>query len=99
MQQVPHHGSKRNVGPTLLNRIVGPRLGSQPTSTKMTVVVSASAEGAPKHPAKKVTNAYNRRGAKVLGTQGTSIRIPYDAPNRADYGPAAPIPFYTEVEE
>jgi len=96
-QQVPHHGSKRNVGPTILNRIVGPRL-SAPASAK-TVFVSASKDGAPKHPAKKVTNAYQRRGAKVLATQGVSLRHSHNAPPRAGWGPATPLPFYPEVEE
>lgn len=98
-QTVPHHGSRRNVGPTLLNRLVGPRLPGPPASTRTTVVVSAAAEGEPKHPAAKVTNAYLRRGAEVLATQGVSIVVPYDAPGRADYGPADPVPFKNEVEE
>jgi beta-lactamase superfamily II metal-dependent hydrolase len=98
-QMVPHHGSKRNVGPGILNRIVGPKLSGTPASTKMTVVVSAAAEGEPKHPSAKVTNAYLRRGAKVLATQGDSIVIRHEAPSRADYGPADPVPFKPEVEE
>jgi beta-lactamase superfamily II metal-dependent hydrolase len=98
-EMVPHHGSKRNVGPTILNRIVGPRLSGPSPSTKMTVVVSAAMEGEPKHPAAKVTNAYKRRGAKVLATQGNNIRVPYDAPPRAGYGPANPVPFKPEADE
>jgi beta-lactamase superfamily II metal-dependent hydrolase len=98
-QMVPHHGSKRNVGPAILNRIVGPRLSGPPTSSKMTVVVSAATEGEPKHPAAKVTNAYLRRGATVLATQGNSIVVPYDAPGRSGYGPVTPVPFKREVEE
>lgn len=98
-EMVPHHGSRRNVGPTILNRIVGPRLSGPTASTKMTVVVSAATEGEPKHPAAKVTNAYKRRGAHVLATQGGSLRIPYDAPPRAGYGPVEPIPFKPESDE
>lgn len=98
-QTVPHHGSRRNVGPTLLNRIIGPRLYGPPASTKMTVVVSAAKEGEPKHPAAKVTNAYLRRGARVLATQGDSILIRHEAPQRPGYGPADPVPFKSEVEE
>ena len=33
-QQIPHHGSKRNVGPTLLNRLIGPKLPDQSTTKK-----------------------------------------------------------------
>jgi beta-lactamase superfamily II metal-dependent hydrolase len=98
-EMVPHHGSKRNVGPTILNRIVGPRLSGPTSSTKMTVVVSAATEGEPKHPAAKVTNAYLRRGARVLATQGSNVLIRHETPPRPGYGPAEPVPFKPEVEE
>jgi beta-lactamase superfamily II metal-dependent hydrolase len=54
--QVPHHGSKHNLGKTILNRIKG-----------KTAFVSAGAT-APKHPARKVTNALLRRGSTVCVT-------------------------------
>ena len=98
-EQVPHHGSKRNVGPTILNRIVGPKLPASTSPKTKTVVVSASKGGMPKHPAKKVTNAYQRRGAKVLATQGDSLRHSHEAPARSGWGPATPLPFYNEVED
>ncbi len=96
LQQVPHHGSKRNVGPSILNRIVGP-IGS--ASGSKSVVVSVPKKGDPKHPAKKVTNAYQRRGANVTVTKGEVICSPYNAPTRLGWGPATPVPFYSEVEE
>ncbi|HWB12775.1 MAG TPA: hypothetical protein VG826_26350 [Pirellulales bacterium] len=96
-QQMPHHGSKRNVGPTLLNRLVGPKLAGEGTANK-TVFVSAAKE-APKHPAQKVVNAYIRRGAKVVATQGRGIVHYSDDLARPGWGPAAPLPFLQEVEE
>jgi beta-lactamase superfamily II metal-dependent hydrolase len=98
-QQVPHHGSKRNVGPTILNRIVGPRLSSSATPKTKTVFVSASKGGVPKHPAKKVTNAYQRRGARVHATQGEGLRHSHEAPARSGWTSAASVPFYNEVED
>lgn len=95
--QVPHHGSKRNIGPTVLNRLIGPKLQVD-TQIKL-AYVSAAQDGAPKHPAKKVTNAFRRRGAPVCATTGRSIRWQKDAPPRSDYGAIEPLPFYTEVEE
>lgn len=95
--QVPHHGSKRNVGPTILNRIVGPKLSSQ--EKKTTAFVSASKDGSPKHPAKKVTNAYLRRGAPVHGTQGVAKRHSHEAPDRPGWSASTPLPFYGEVDE
>jgi beta-lactamase superfamily II metal-dependent hydrolase len=95
--QVPHHGSRRNVGPTLLNRLLGP---NQPVDTKTrTAFVSASPKGAPKHPSKKVCNAFRRRGAYVYGTAGTNIWHHYDAPERPDYSSLNPHPLYAQVEE
>ena len=66
--QVPHHGSRRNVGPTILNRLIGPVVleGQVP---HFTAVVSAPKDDS-EHPRKIVMNAFMRRGARVLGTQG-----------------------------
>ena len=61
--------------------------------------VSASKEGEPKHPSKKVVNAFKRRGAEVFATQGNDlVRRSKDAPNR-QWGSASPLPFYSQVEE
>lgn len=94
--QVPHHGSRRNVGPSILNRVVGP-IGA--VQGPKTALVSASKGGSPKHPARKVTNAFHRRGADVLATQGEGICVRHNVPMRPGWGPAALVPFYTEVDE
>ena len=94
--QVPHHGSKRNIGPTLLNTLIGPKT-SQPTRIK-TAFASVSPEGAPKHPAKKVTNAFLRRGAPVHVTAGSTKLHYRNAPGRGWIN-STPLPFYNEVEE
>lgn len=94
--QVPHHGSKRNVGPTILNRLVGPKLSSD--QKLKTAFVSASIEGEPKHPAKKVTNAFRRRGAPVHATKGSKKWHYHNAPDR-NWSISIPLPFYNEVEE
>jgi len=96
--QIPHHGSRRNVGPTILNRIVGPKL-PQGSAPKTTAFVSCCKDGAPKHPAKKVTNAFQRRGANVIATLGSAKRHGHKAPDRPGWVPATPLPFYSEVEE
>lgn len=94
--QVPHHGSHHSVGPDLLNRMLGPRLpaGAAPTRTAF----CSSAKSAPKHPSKKVVNAFQRRGVKVFATEGQHTRHHKDAPDRG-WVKATPLPFYTEVEE
>nr|BAL57360.1 metallo-beta-lactamase family protein [uncultured Acetothermia bacterium]BAL58876.1 metallo-beta-lactamase family protein [Candidatus Acetothermum autotrophicum] len=96
--QVPHHGSKRNVGPTILNQIVGPI--KTPESYDKTAFVSASKDGQPKHPAKKVVNAFMRRGANVFATQGKGLwYYSNDAPKRYGWSAATPLQFYDVVDE
>ena len=95
--QVPHHGSRHNVGKTILNRIFGtPRPADDPN---WTAFVSASKDGAPKHPHKKVTNALKRRGARVHVTTGLKKWHYHNAPKRADFSPVEPIPFFAMVED
>lgn len=94
--QVPHHGSRRNVGPTVLNRLLGPRRpDDNPTRTAF---VSAAKKGEPKHPAKKVANAFRRRGTRVHATQGEAKLHHRNSPDRG-WGPSQPLPFYHIVEE
>jgi beta-lactamase superfamily II metal-dependent hydrolase len=93
---VPHHGSRRNLGPTLLNRLFG---GIRHVdTTDWHAYVSVSKDGAPKHPNKKVMNALRRRGAEVAVTAGQKLWLYYQAPARTDYGPLQRLEFYTVVE-
>lgn len=97
--QIPHHGSRRNVGPTILNTIIGPILPETAPKTKF-AFISAGKGGAPKHPAKKVTNAFLRRGVNVYVTEGHSIRQPKDAPARPEYSTSAScVPFFTGEDD
>jgi len=95
--QVPHHGSHHSVSPTLLNRMLGPKLPSGSPSNR--TAFCSSAKSAPKHPSKKVTNAFRRRGLSVHATEGSGKNHGRDNPARAGWGPSMPLPFYTEVED
>jgi beta-lactamase superfamily II metal-dependent hydrolase len=95
--QVPHHGSRRNVSPTLLNRLLGNI--RQEGETVRRGFVSAAKEGEPKHPSKKVLNAFRRRGIDVYSTQGSNLWCYQNAPDRENYSPSSPFPLYSEVEE
>jgi hypothetical protein len=94
--QIPHHGSRRNVGPTILNELLGP---IQPEGTiRFTAFVSAPKDD-DTHPRKIVLNAFMRRGGKVIATQGTD-KIHYGGfPKRHGYVDVEPIPFSSRVEE
>lgn len=95
--QVPHHGSRRNVGPTVLDRVLG---SITPENHKRgTAFVSCGPDARPKHPHKKVTNAFLRRGYPVCESAGNSIRHSHDAPPRRGWGPITPLPLYSTIED
>jgi len=84
--QIPHHGSRRNVSPSVLNHITG-----------RCAIVSV-APGSTTHPRRKVTNAFRRRGARVHRTNGGLINFTINWPRRPDISDAPEIPFYDRVE-
>jgi beta-lactamase superfamily II metal-dependent hydrolase len=86
LMQVPHHGSKHNVGKTILDRI---KAGN--------ALISAGAT-APKHPARKVTNAFIRRGSTVCVTAGKNLCHRFGSSARAGWVSAETVPFYDQVE-
>jgi beta-lactamase superfamily II metal-dependent hydrolase len=86
LMQIPHHGSRRNVGPSILNQIMG-----------RNAIVSVGPEYEPKHPAKKVTNAFIRRGATVKQTKGSILL--YNNINLRNWSNAPAIPFFDSVED
>src|SRR5690606_4496875 len=98
MIQIPHHGSRRNVGPVVLDRLVGSRV-SMGESIDVVAIASTAKNGEPKHPRKAVLNAFTHRGAHVLVTKGNGIRHSHDAPKRLGWGSLTPEPYHYEYEE
>lgn len=95
--QVPHHGSRRNVGPTILNEILGP---IQPKDTKIPSQAYVSApQDDDTHPRKMVLNAFIRRGYGVAATQGKKIVFWGGFPPRPGYGRLDNFPFSPQVED
>lgn len=94
---VPHHGSRKNLGKTILNRLFGGIRADQ--SQDWSAFISAAKEGGPKHPHKKVTNALRRRGARVHVTAGDGKRHHHEAPTRDGWSTAVQVPFYESVED
>lgn len=95
--QIPHHGSKRNVGPTILDKIIGPKLPQGQTKSMTTFV---SAIGDEKHPSKRVRNALLRRGVKVAETCGKDqCYRSLDVPLRENWGPIIYAEFCGSYEE
>jgi hypothetical protein len=69
--QIPHHGSRRNVGPSILNTILGP-IKPNGTPPHSCAFVSAPRDD-DTHPREMVLNAFIRRGYKIAAMQGNKI--------------------------
>ena len=95
--QVPHHGSRHNVSTSTLDRLVGPKLLLPTGDGSKVAYVSASAESKT-HPRKMVTNAFIRRGARVIATQGQKKCYSRGMPGRQGWGPETPMTFSNQVE-
>jgi beta-lactamase superfamily II metal-dependent hydrolase len=97
--QIPHHGSKRNVGPKILDRILGARMPTGSATSKYAMLSSAT-DGEPKHPSARVTNAFLRRGAPGIATQGMFKWFhSAGAPPRPTWVSAQSIPFKTQYQD
>lgn len=96
VHQIPHHGSRHNVSPSILNELVGQKVSKDSTPTK-TAIVSVS-KGSD-HPRKMVVNAYIRRGCKVYEARNNIIRHYKDMPERAGWISATNLPFSENVED
>ncbi|MGN9811992.1 ComEC/Rec2 family competence protein [Micromonospora sp. BQ11] len=94
--QAPHHGSKRNLGPTLLNRILG--MPNSPHALS-TIAFISSAKAAPKHPSPKVVNALKRRGCFVGATEGNPICHNSGTLARPGWGTLQPLPALAEDDD
>lgn len=83
---VPHHGSKRNINSKILKKI------------KAQYALVSASKDSKKHPAKKVTNALKKHGAKVYVTRGIPLLHHHNAPERG-WSSAQEEQFYDNVEE
>jgi beta-lactamase superfamily II metal-dependent hydrolase len=86
--QAPHHGSRHNLGPEILDRILGP-IG-RPHNAQASAYISSS-ENSEKHPSPRVTNALGRRGASVYVTEGRSLCHPSAGVARPGWGAAPTV--------
>lgn len=98
--QAPHHGSHRNVNPTILDKLVGQKLSSIPDYTLKTVVASVAQKEDKKHPSKKVANAFRRRGAPMHITRG-GLKYHHlgNAPRKNLYNQSIPLPLFDEINK
>lgn len=84
--QIPHHGSRRNIGPSVLNRIMGQPIAQGTSGVPIVACISAAPKGAPKHPHQAVVNAVIHRGGSVSVTRGNTMCLSYNAISRPGWG-------------
>jgi beta-lactamase superfamily II metal-dependent hydrolase len=92
--QIPHHGSRRNVTPTVLNRW----LGKYPAENQGSAIASVG-KNADIYPRKKVANAFTRRGYSVYATHTGWVSFRHEYDRRAGSVSADVIPFNPDVED
>ena len=95
--QIPHHGSRRNIGPTVLNRIVGEKV-AEGLPCLFSAYVSAPVDD-DQHPRRIVLNAFKRRGGNIIATQGSKKVYWGGFTPRPGYTATESLPFYSQVEE
>lgn len=95
--QVPHHGSRNNVSPSTLDRILGAKKPADDGIYSKTAFVSAGKDST-SHPRRMVVNAFLRRGAQVIATKGQAKCHYRNMSARAGWVNATPLTFSNQVE-
>ncbi len=95
--QVPHHGSRRNVTPSVLNEWLGQPLPD--LTTKRGVAFCSIGKDADIYPRKKVKNAFMRRGYPLHATRGDNKRHNFGWGAREGWVASSPEPFSPDVED
>jgi len=93
--QVPHHGGKRNLGPSLLDLVLGP-CGQEYQEVSAFI---SSAKSCEDHPSPKVTNALKRRGCQIARTEGNTIWHHNNAPDRPNFSPIPEMEWLNEDDD
>lgn len=95
--QVPHHGSRHNVTPRVLDWWLGTALPTNASPERGTAYCSVGANK-PQYPRKKVSNAFRRRGYPVSSTRTKYLTFGRGMTNRG-WSPLETEPFHNDVEE
>lgn len=94
--EIPHHGGRYNVSPSILDRMLGGIVAQGVTTDKKAIVCTGKESD---HPRRMVVNAFLRRGVKVYNASGSTIQHHCgDMPPRG-WAALESLKFYDEVEE
>lgn len=95
--EIPHHGGRHNVSPSILNQLLGDILKENEETKKKAFVCSGKNSN---HPLQMVVNAFKRRGVKVYNASGNTVcHHKGDMPEREGWSTASGLLFKSEVEE
>jgi beta-lactamase superfamily II metal-dependent hydrolase len=94
MMQIPHHGSRRNVTPRVLDQWLGGRVAN---GAVVGAAICSVGNGKDEYPRGQVNNAFLRRGYPVYVTRGKSL-LQHSGSTRG-WGNATPLPFMARVED
>jgi beta-lactamase superfamily II metal-dependent hydrolase len=92
--QMPHHGSRHNVTPKVLDRWLGPRKAQ---GTEVGAAFCSIGANKPEYPRGQVKNAFIRRGYKVFANRTSTISH-YSGSGHAGFVPLTPESFDDKVE-
>ena len=95
--QIPHHGSRRNVTPAVLNEWLGAPFEDR--TVKRGVAFCSVGNDEDIYPRKKVTNAFIRRGYTVHATRGCTTSHHVGWGQRPGWVPSQPEAFDPNVGE
>jgi hypothetical protein len=96
LTQLPHHGGRHTVTPTILDRLLGPIRA--PTSRSNVCAVACVAKES-ERPRRVVANAYTRRGARVHTTRDCrGFWYRRDMPERQNVSVQNPLGLFDKVE-
>lgn len=94
--QVPHHGSRQNVGPDILDKFLGGKTDVAGTRRGTAIVSAAANCDKDGHPKKSVTNAFRRRGYHVFQTGSVGLKHGHELDGYTSTATA--LPLFVEVE-
>jgi beta-lactamase superfamily II metal-dependent hydrolase len=94
MMQIPHHGSRRNVTPAIIDRWIGGRVNQ---GVVVGSAICSVGDGKDEYPRGQVSNAFLRRGYPVYVTRGNALM--HHSGSKRGWGNAAALPFMTRVED
>ena len=94
--QIPHHGSRHNLSPSIMNKMVG-NIVSEGIKLKKVAYASVAYES--DYPRKAVVNAFIRRGVQVYKTDGYTITYSHLTSERAGWSSISELSFNEKVED